>query len=62
MANTIYRDRLILALPTLDQATGQWKVTIEITRTFEKPERFSTREAAETFGLEFAKQWIDGQP
>jgi hypothetical protein len=62
MANTIYRDRLVLAFPSLDQATGQWKVTIEITHTLEKPERFSTREAAETFGLKFAQQWIDDRP
>jgi hypothetical protein len=61
MANTVYKDRLVIVTPKLDEKTGTWTVKIEISHVFNPPDSFSTKEAGEAFGLKFAADYIDNR-
>jgi hypothetical protein len=67
MASQLYKGRLIVAEGTINEVTGGWRVMIDITslghrqpRVLKVPSQESeTKEEAETFGVEFAQNWID---
>jgi hypothetical protein len=57
-----YKDRTVRVSSRRDPQTRQWKVQIELTRTFDINEQFLAHDAAEDFGVTWAKIWIDKRP
>jgi hypothetical protein len=44
----------------LNEKTKEWEVEIDISRRLRQPpERFTSKQDAEAFGLALAKEWID---
>jgi hypothetical protein len=61
MASILHKDRLALAIASFNNETGKWKLMIEISHRFYPCDEFISREAAESFGLEFATAYIDSR-
>jgi hypothetical protein len=61
MAGILHKDRLALAIASFDNETGKWKLMIEISHRFYPCDGFTSREAAESFGLKFATAYIDSR-
>ena len=61
MASILHKDRLALAIASLDKETGKWKLMIEISHRFYPSDEFISQKAAESFGLEFATAYIDSR-
>jgi hypothetical protein len=66
MASELYKDRLIVTEGTINETTGRWRVIIDITSRIDRyrvlkvlNQELATKEEAETFGLNFAQNWID---
>lgn len=70
MANLYYNNRLIIAYASLNQSTKLWSPGAEISWKSDGErhshtigglsDRFKTSEEAETFVINLAKAWIDG--
>jgi hypothetical protein len=68
MANLLYRDHFIIASADLDDASGCWNLTVDISWRIDGGRQFQmlqprhsckSRDEAEGFGLEAGKTWID---
>jgi hypothetical protein len=62
MASKFYKGRLIMIVPKHNTETNEWTVEIEISRRFVPIEKFSSQDAAEKAGMEFAEDWINKRP
>jgi hypothetical protein len=62
MASKIRQRATYMIVPKHNTGTNEWTVEIEISRRFVPIEKFSSQDAAEKAGMEFAEDWINKRP